>query len=87
MVLNLLLSLQSSFPPNCYFTCSQLQPTSVSVSATVSVFTPWQSGHETSTSSPKQITGIKILTRNVVIFDDFVGKMEKTFMLNTRNNF
>lgn len=25
--------------------------------------------------------------RNVVAFDDFVGKMEKAFMLNTANNF
>ena len=36
---------------------------------------------------PKVTIGIKTLTRNVVDFDDFGGKMEKAFKLNLANKF
>lgn len=54
--------------------------------ATISIFTPCQSGCGTSAGSPKEITGIQMLMRNIVVFHDFVGKIEKAFMLNTANN-
>lgn len=48
--------------------------TSPLAAAIVSLFALCQSGRGTSTSPPKEITSIKTLMRNVLVFDDFLEK-------------